>query len=910
MAEACFALVAIFSLLVLVAWRLGLPREGVFDLAPSTLVMLLGFSTAAWLCQHRSTSAAGRWLGRLVGLGAVGLSGLVCARFILGYQWAGEEWLARKLGTSDLVPRVHMSKTAAFCFLLTGLAWLLQFPLFCRRRAVRQVAAVLALTVLLSGAVMLLCYLLQSTYYAQTAFLAAAGWVCLGLGWLITAGLDNWPLNLCFLPADETQSGRRFGWGVLSLVVLLVVTVLALGEFYFLSQEVNARRAAWRSLVTVVDLKAAQAADWRRERLADARILRRTPYVARRALDALELTLPLKTMGSFQNWLKSLFADQPFDQLLLLDEKLKIRLAYPHPETGELSEVVGRAAAEALSSKEIVVADLERAAPGGEVQLNILVPLLDQKEVFDAETKDTTEVRTVLRRGLFLLQVNARERLYPILGRWPASSATAETLLLRQEGDAVVILNDVQQSTNAALTLRLPMGSRTVEVRSILGEGKDETGQLLGPDYRGVPVLGVWRKVPDSPWVLLVKLDSEEVYAPIARQAWTTAGLAGLLIGVAILGVALLGRQRNLVAIQRELLMERRQRESEMVFRSLAQVSPVGIFRTDAAGNCLFVNARWCEITGLSAATVREQGWEEAVHPDDRLRVSAKWHQAIVENSPFSLEFRFQRPDGTIRWVLGQDAAMPGMAGEPAGRIGTLTDITASKRAEVALLEISDREQARIGQDLHDGLCQDMVVMAFSVESLERKLAAGETPKAEEIRKINAMLNDTITHARHMARGLFPVEMESEGLATALQSLANRIEMRFGLRCEMDYPLPVFLHDNAAATQLYRIAQEAVNNAVKHARPGRIEIRLASNRGQIELTVLDDGVGISDPPPGNGGMGLDIMAYRAKTIGGTLKIYRRERGGTGVSCFVYESPASRPGQNGEEAAGQENAKRV
>ncbi len=908
LAAACFGLVSLLSGTVLIAWRLGQPREGIFDMAPSTLVMLLGFSCAAWLCQREDRFALAKWLGCLLGVGTMTLSVLVCARFIYGYKWGGEEWLAHKLGTAEELPRVHMSRTAAFCFLLLGVAWLVQCPAFCRRRPLRQVAALLALAVLMSGGVMLLCYLLQATYYAQTAFLAAVGWFLMGAGFLITAGLDNWPLNLCLVPADETRSGRRFVWGVVSLALLLTLTVGVLGKFYYLGQEANARRSAWKALGVEADLKAAQIKDWWEERLADASYLRYTPYPARRAMDYLNHP-HARTEAVFRSWLDTMMVKAQVRTVLLLDEELKVELVHPQDGNADLSAEARSAAAKALRTRKLAWSNLSRANGQDPVQMSFAVPCVvrrndDQDDVPPAGTTALPTDRTL---AVMVLQINARDRLYPVLDRWPTPSPTAETLLLRQDGDEVVILNSVRHGTNAPLTLRFRMGLRSVEVRSVLGDGKEES-RLLGFDHREKQVIGVWRRIEGTPWVLLVKLDATEVYAPIVRQAWTTAALVGLLIGVAILGVGLLGRQRNLVAVQRELHLERRQRESELMFRTLAQVSPVGIFHTDAAGKCLYVNQRWCDMTGLSSEVAKGKAWCQGVHPDDRARVLAGWNQAAAEQRPFSLEFRFQRPDGGVTWVLGQDAAVPESAGEPAGRIGTITDITASKRAEVALLEISDREQVRIGQDLHDGLCQDLVVIAFSVDSLEDKLAQGETPASGELRKITTLLRQVIGQARSMARGLFPVEMEAEGLAMALQNLADQTRERHGVKCEVDYPLPVFIGDNDTATQLYRIAQEAVHNAIKHAHPKRIELRLACNLGQIELTVLDDGVGVPEPLPANGGMGLDIMEYRAKTIGGTFKIRRRDRGGTEVSCYVFEKPLPELAGNGESVAPATNRK--
>jgi PAS domain S-box-containing protein len=138
--------------------------------------------------------------------------------------------------------------------------------------------------------------------------------------------------------------------------------------------------------------------------------------------------------------------------------------------------------------------------------------------------------------------------------------------------------------------------------------------------------------------------------------------------------------------------------ESEHRYSTLAQMCPVGIFRTDMAGNCLYVNQRWSEITGIRLGEALGEGWEAALHPDDRDRVQIAGRKAAAEGTPFRSEFRFQRPDGTVRWVFGQAILETGVYGEPIGFVGTVTDITDRKLAEVALQESEERFRATFDQ--------------------------------------------------------------------------------------------------------------------------------------------------------------------------------------------------------------------
>jgi signal transduction histidine kinase len=220
-----------------------------------------------------------------------------------------------------------------------------------------------------------------------------------------------------------------------------------------------------------------------------------------------------------------------------------------------------------------------------------------------------------------------------------------------------------------------------------------------------------------------------------------------------------------------------------------------------------------------------------------------------------------------------------------------ISDITSRKRLEKQITDISDREQRRIGQDLHDSLCQHLVSIAFAGELLRENLArqaAAETAQAEAILE---MVNEGITEARNLARGLYPVRLELDGLASALEELAGSVQARTGITCRFSCHEPVCIYDEVAGSNLYRIAQEAINNAVKHGNCGDISIGLGAVDEEVTLTIQDDGVGLPDPVDSRSGMGLSIMNYRAGLIGASLEIRRGAVGGTIVICSFHNEEA-------------------
>jgi PAS domain S-box-containing protein len=217
---------------------------------------------------------------------------------------------------------------------------------------------------------------------------------------------------------------------------------------------------------------------------------------------------------------------------------------------------------------------------------------------------------------------------------------------------------------------------------------------------------------------------------------------------------------------------------------------------------------------------------------------------------------------------------------------GFVRDITDRKRLEQEILEISDRERQRLGQDLHDGLCQHLAGIELMSQVLEQKLEPKSKADSARAAEIAGHVRDAISQTRLLARGLFPVTLESEGLESALQELAVNTEKMFGVNCRLVSDGAVRISDVAAATHLYRIAQEAVSNAFKHGKAKKVVIELKFEGERLTLRVKDNGIGFSQGKAKNKGMGLRIMRYRAGMLGGTLSVEANAGHGTRVICSV------------------------
>jgi PAS domain S-box-containing protein len=211
-------------------------------------------------------------------------------------------------------------------------------------------------------------------------------------------------------------------------------------------------------------------------------------------------------------------------------------------------------------------------------------------------------------------------------------------------------------------------------------------------------------------------------------------------------------------------------------------------------------------------------------------------------------------------------------------------EIERRKGLEGEILAVSDREQQRLGQELHDGLCQHLTAVAFMARSVALRLRNHRVIEVSDIEKIAELVNNAATDTRELSRALHRVDVDAAGLVTALQDLVDREIWRTPCRLQVR-PSFHIKHDSAAA-QLYRIAREAVINANKHAQAREIVVKLERSRDGIALRVIDDGVGFPKESELQHGLGFHIMKYRAQLIGGRLEITSRKRGGTCVSCYL------------------------
>jgi len=333
-------------------------------------------------------------------------------------------------------------------------------------------------------------------------------------------------------------------------------------------------------------------------------------------------------------------------------------------------------------------------------------------------------------------------------------------------------------------------------------------------------------------------------------------------------------------------------RESERRFRMLSDAAPVMIWQSGVDGLCTHFNRPWLEFTGRPIESELGNGWTESVHPDDVGRCQATYQQAFQGRQPFTMEYRLRRHDGEYRWILG--SGVPSAAdGIFTGYVGSAIDVTDQRQAREALsalsgklMEAQEEERGRIARELHDDLAQRAVALALQLHSLARTLPPGTSEYVE--------VRDTSAHAADLARGiqlvsheLHPARLEHLGLALTAGALCRSLAERHQVEIDFSHEGLRANLPKGVAVCLFRVLQEALNNAVKYAGVRHFTVTLRGTPAEIQLSVSDRGVGFDPRSTTNGyGLGIISMKERLHLVGGEIGIESQPGIGTTVRARV------------------------
>jgi len=325
-------------------------------------------------------------------------------------------------------------------------------------------------------------------------------------------------------------------------------------------------------------------------------------------------------------------------------------------------------------------------------------------------------------------------------------------------------------------------------------------------------------------------------------------------------------------------------RKSEERYRVLVETMSDGLVMGDGAGTVTFVNDRFCEMVGAAKDDIIGSSIINLLSEDDRENFMERVRgKNIMRKGPFEIKLKSMSGGDTHAIVSPRPIADE--RNRLAGIVAVFTDITERKYLERQVLEVSMKEQQRIGRDLHDDLGQILTGTGFLCESLVRKLSNKSLPEAEDARGVFSLINEAKDHTRLLSRGLSPVEIDSGGIIAALERFAHTVESIYSVSFSLDCDPAVTINDSMVETQFHYIVQESVTNAIKHGRATGITVSLKRLRGKIHLAIRDNGTGIPAEVDTTKGMGLRIMQYRANAIGASITIAKNRGPGTTVTCM-------------------------
>ena len=377
---------------------------------------------------------------------------------------------------------------------------------------------------------------------------------------------------------------RRSGFVFVLIFLLLVAGIVSVGIFYHRNAAQHHRIEVERKLSAIAELKVGELTQWRKERKIDGSLFFKNSSFAALVRRFFEKPEDVDAQRQIQDWLGKYATYMDYNQVRLLNDQGVTRLSIPagRPPT---AAVVSQRIPDVLRAGHVTIQDFYRHERDQRVYLAVLVPIYDER----------AGGRPL---GVVNMRIDPEAYLYPYIKRWPALSATAETLLVRRDGNDALFLNDLRHQTNAVLSLRVPLTRTDVPaVMAVLGQ----TGVMPGVDYRGVRVISCARAVPDSPWFLISKMDLEEVDAPLRADFWKMMIMVGVLIfGAGSCGMVI-WRQQRLRLYQGRAETSDALRASEVRYRRLFEAARDGILILDAeTGMVVDVNPYLIELLGVT----------------------------------------------------------------------------------------------------------------------------------------------------------------------------------------------------------------------------------------------------------------------------------------------------------------------
>ena len=666
---------------------------------------------------------------------------------------------------------------------------------------------------------------------------------------------------------QRADDGRRTGWLILLIFSVLAVGIVTAGYVVYQNFEQRYHSEMESQLSVIAELKVDELVRWRKERLSDGGLFVKNLTISALVRRFLEKPEDAGARRQIQTWIEKVQAADKYDRVRLLDTQGVTRLSIPddqHP----LSATVYQRIPEVLQSGQETFQDFYRDDHDQRIYLSVLVPLHD--------AADTNRPL-----GLIELRIDPGVYLYPFIRRWPTPSRTAETLLVRREGNEAVYLNQLRFQTNTALNLRAPLNRRTrPAAQAVLGR----EGIMEGIDYRNVPVVAALRTIPDSPWSLVARMDAAEVYAPLHERLWMVIVMVVILLFATEASVVLIWRQQHARLYKEKYWVSEALRQEQILMLALMQNVPAYIYFKDTASRFLRINPFLAKFFGVSDPAQVVGKTDADFLPAERARKALADEQEILRTGQpvVDIEEKTIRPTGSVSWELTTKLPLRDGLGQIVGTCGISSDITARKRAEEALersarqLQEQNAEMEQFLYTASHDLKSPLVTVRTFLGYLEQDLPTADAGRIEkDLGFIRAAANkmarllDELLEMSRIGRVVSPPVKVTVGTLVddALDAVAGRISGR-GVQVQVA-DRDVTLYGDRG--RLGEVWQNLVDNACKfmgQQQAPRIEIGVEQRETETVFFVRDNGIGI-DP------------RHRSKVFGLFEKLNPRAEG-TGI----------------------------
>ncbi|HET6365159.1 MAG TPA: PAS domain S-box protein, partial [Nitrospirota bacterium] len=630
---------------------------------------------------------------------------------------------------------------------------------------------------------------------------------------------------------------RSFAWHLIVIYIVLVIGIGITGWVYYNNQKVAIKHDKQEDLSSVATLKVNEIARWRKERLDDAIVIKENSFIVSAIYRWFADPRQAELKQHIQEWFRSLESNYDYSDIMLLDTRGTVRLSISG-DAGEIDDQMRKLAAQALSTNEIIFSDLHTTINRNVIHIDMLMPLYIRKGSAD------------MRIGVIVARIDPYRFLYPLIQSWPTPAKTAETLIVRREGNDVLYLNELRYRKNTALALRVPADDQHYPAAMAV---QGTLGIVEGLDYRGTRVLAMIKKIPDTSWILIAKMDEEEVYAGIRRLSWgVTLVVVGLIASAGIV-VGFIWHRQSAQFYRRQYEIEMKHNALSQRYEYLARNANDIILLMDGERNIVEANERAVssyqypqeELVRLNIADLRTPESREEFE-SIKARLDREGHLVF--------ETVHRRKDGSTFPVEVSSRRME-VGGETFYQ-GIIRDISERKAAEKRQVQLIG-ELANVNCELNDFaqiVSHDLKAPLRAIGSLAGWLAADYADKFDtrgreqvtllisRVKRLHAMIDCILKYSQAGRANEDKAEVDLNDLVT---NVIDMLTPPRNVTVRVEGELPTIV---CQRTRIEQVFQNLLGNAIKFMDKPAGEIRIGcTTEGDCwKFWVSDNGPGIEE----------------------------------------------------------------